>query len=158
MYFKFITKKEAIDFIQLVNQGENIIPSLENMTTSYTQPIDVLGLFYVVADEVTRKYSTDEEFDFDAPLDTTPPPLSPYAVEIPEIYLWAFSEHKFILGFFEIPLDILGQIKVVNLSYFNWVEFRAELDSGKYTDLKRALMPIWDYVALQVSNGNLITL
>ena len=158
MHFKFTTKKEAIDFILIVNQGENIIPTLDNMTTSYAQPIDVLGSFYVIADAVTRKYSNAEEFDFAAPLDTTPPTLMPYAVEIPQIYQWAFPEDKFMLGFFEIPLDTLGSIKVVNLAYFNWVEFRAELDSGKYQDLKRALMPLWDYVALQVTNGNVIVL
>ena len=158
MHFKFITKRDAIDFIQVVNQGENIVPSLENMTTSYAQPIDLLGSFYVIADAVTRKYSTAEEFDIYAPIDFTPPSLMPYAVEIPEIYQWAFPQDKFMLGFFEIPLDTLGQIKVVNLAYFNWVEFRAELDSGKYTDLKRALMPLWDYVALQVENNNIVAL
>jgi hypothetical protein len=39
-----------------------------------------------------------------------------------------------------------------------WSEFRAELDSGNYTYLKRALMPLWDYVELQVTNNNLIVL
>ena len=39
-----------------------------------------------------------------------------------------------------------------------WSEFRAELDSGNYEDLKRALMPLWDYVALQVINNNLVIL
>ena len=39
-----------------------------------------------------------------------------------------------------------------------WSEFRAELDSGKYEDLKRALMPLWDYVELQVTNNNLVIL
>jgi hypothetical protein len=84
------------------------------------------------------------------------PELSPYAVVIPEIYQWAFPDNKFILGGFEIPLDTHNQDKVVNIAYFMWVEFRAELDSGKYEDLKRALMPLWDYVAEQVNNQNLI--
>jgi hypothetical protein len=78
-----------------------------------------------------------------------PPTLAPYAVVIPEIYQWAFPENKFILSGFEIPLDTHNQYKVVNIAYFMWTEFRAELDSGKYEDLKRALMPLWDYVALQ---------
>jgi hypothetical protein len=158
MHYKFITKKDAIDFIQVVNQGENIVPSLENMTTSYAQPIDLLGSFYVIADAVTRKYSTAEEFDIYAPIDFTPPSLMPYAVVIPEVYQWAFPEDKFTLGFFEIPLDIHNNEKVVNLAYFMWVNFRNELDSGKYTDLKRALMPLWDYVALQVENNNIVVL
>jgi hypothetical protein len=158
MYFKFTNKKEAFDFIQTVNEGENIQPSLDDTTTSYAQPIDLLGKFYVIADDVTRKYTDVEEFDLFAPLDTTPPTLTPYAVIIPEIYQWAFPQDKFILGGFEIPLDTYNQDKVVNIAYFMWSEFRAELDSGKYEDLKRALMPLWDYVELQVSNQNLVVL
>jgi hypothetical protein len=88
----------------------------------------------------------------------TPPPLSPYAVVIPEIYQWAFPENKFVLSGFEIPLDTHNNDKVVNLAYFMWSEFRAELDNGNYTYLKRALMPLWDYVELQVINQNLIIL
>lgn len=88
----------------------------------------------------------------------TPPTLTPYAVVIPEVYQWAFPDNKFILGGFEIPLDTHNQDKVVNIAYFMWSEFRAELDSGKYEDLKRALMPLWDYVELQVTNNNLVIL
>jgi hypothetical protein len=77
------------------------------------------------------------------------PPLSPYAVVIPEIYQWAFPEDKFVLSGFEIPLDTHNNDKVVNLAYFMWSEFRAELDSGNYVALKRSLMELWDYVKLQ---------
>jgi hypothetical protein len=84
------------------------------------------------------------------------PALSPYAVVIPEIYQWAFPENKFVLSGFEIPLDTHNNDKVVNLAYFMWSEFRAELDSGNYEALKRSLMPLWDYVELQVINNNLI--
>jgi hypothetical protein len=88
----------------------------------------------------------------------SPPALSPYAVVIPEIYQWAFPEDKFVLSGFEIPLDTDNNDKVVNLAYFMWSEFRAELDSGNYVSLKRALMPLWDYVELQVINNNLVIL
>ena len=88
----------------------------------------------------------------------TPPTLRPYAVVIPEVYQWAFPQDKFILGGFEIPLDTHNNDKVVNIAYFMWSEFRSELDSGKYNDLKRALMPLWDYVELQVINNNLVVL
>jgi hypothetical protein len=104
---------------------------------------------------------TYEIVDLDASafqVDYTPPPLSPYAVEIPEIYQWAFPDNKFVLSGFEIPLDTHNQDKVVNLAYFMWEEFRAELDSGNYVALKRALMPLWDYVELQVINNNLVIL
>jgi hypothetical protein len=102
-----------------------------------------------------------EIVDLDASVfevDYTPPPLSPYAVVIPEIYQWAFPENKFVLSGFEIPLDTHNNDKVVNLAYFMWSEFRAELDSGNYEALKRALMPLWDYVELQVINNNLVIL
>jgi len=104
---------------------------------------------------------TYEIVDLDASafeIDYTAPPLSPYGVIIPEIYQWAFPENKFVLGGFEIPLDTHNNDKVVNLAYFMWEEFRAELDSGNYEDLKRALMPLWDYVELQVINNNLVIL
>ena len=91
-------------------------------------------------------------------VDFTPPTLSPYAVEIPTIYQWAFPEDKFILSGFIIPLDTYGNSKIVNLAYFQWAEFRAELDSGNYEALKRSLMPLWDYVAEQVTNNNIIVL
>ena len=91
-------------------------------------------------------------------VDFTPPTLSPYAVEIPEIYQWAFPEDMFVLSGFIIPLDTYQSTKVVNLSYFQWAEFRAELDSGNYEALKRSLMPLWDYVAEQVTNNNIIVL
>lgn len=87
-----------------------------------------------------------------------PPTLYPYAIEIPDIYLWVFPENKFVLNKFEIPLDTINGVKCVNLAYFNWVAFRDELDSGNYIYLKRALMPLWDYVAEQVENNNLIVL
>jgi hypothetical protein len=107
------------------------------------------------------KNLTYEVVDLDASafeIDTTPPLLSPYAVVIPEIYQWAFPEDKFVLSGFEIPLDTHNNDKVVNLAYFMWTEFRAELDSGNYEALKRALMPLWDYVELQVINNNLVIL
>jgi len=91
-------------------------------------------------------------------VDFTPATLSPYAVEIPTIYQWAFPEDKFILSGFIIPLDSYQNLKVVNLAYFEWAEFRAELDSGNYEALKRSLMPLWDYVAEQVAIGNVIVL
>ena len=91
-------------------------------------------------------------------IDFTPPTLNPYAVEIPTIYQWAFPEDMFVLSGFIIPLDTYQSTKVVNLSYFQWAEFRAELDSVNYEALKRSLMPLWDYVAEQVTNNNIIVL
>jgi hypothetical protein len=85
-----------------------------------------------------------------------PPTLYPYAIEIHEIYLWVFPDNKFVLNKFEIPLDTINGVKCVNLAYFNWLAFRDELDSGNHEYLKRSLMPLWDYVAEQVTNNNFI--
>lgn len=90
--------------------------------------------------------------------------LYPYAVEIPTEYRWVFPENKFILNGFVIPLDNYQSTKVVNLAYFEWVDFREELDKKDsdgnfvYATLKRSLMELWDYVALQVTNNNIIVL
>ena len=131
---------------------------------SYFNPVKGKNNEYFIFNEVEK--CINEEFNWVKDLELveywsdifTPPTLTPYAVVIPEIYQWAFPQDKFILGGFEIPLDTHNQDKVVNIAYFMWTEFRAELDSGKYEDLKRALMPLWDYVELQVSNQNLIVL
>lgn len=90
--------------------------------------------------------------------------LYPYAVEIPVEYRWVFPENKFVLNGFVIPLDDYQTTKVVNLAYFQWVDFRNELDRKDeqgdfvYATLKRSLMELWDYVALQVTNNNIIVL
>jgi len=149
MDYKFIKKKDAIEFCQKVNKGEKIEITEENVTTGYCQPFEYMGVFYVIADDVTSKYTDLEPIDIYATRDTTPPTLIGYGVVIPDKFLWVFPEDKFILNGFEIPLDVHGLDKVVNLAYFMWQVFRDELDSGKYEDLKRALDPIWMYVKEQ---------
>jgi hypothetical protein len=113
-----------------------------------------LNYFDEIFENLTYEIVDLDATDFQ--VDYTPPTLTPYAVVIPEIYQWAFPQDKFILSGFEIPLDTHNQDKVVNIAYFMWEEFRAELDSGNYVALKRSLMPLWDYVAEQVANNNLI--
>jgi hypothetical protein len=136
-----------------VFQGESIHSGLPIKEYFYNKSIFLNRL-------IELELNNDVDFSdwVEPPLDTTPPPLSPYAVVIPEIYQWAFPENKFVLSGFEIPLDTHNSDKVVNLAYFMWIEFRAELDSGNYVALKRALMGLWDYVELQVNIGNVIIL
>ena len=153
MVYKF-NKQEAIEFCQKVNKGEKIEISEDMVATGYCQPFEYLGSFYVIADEVTSKYTDQEAIDLYAKRDVTPPTLIGYGVEIPNQFIWVFPEDKFVLNGFEIPLTN----GAVDVAYFQWQEFRNELDSGKYEDLKRALMPLWDYVAEQVTNENLIPL
>jgi hypothetical protein len=113
------------------------------------------------------KNLTYEVVDLDASafeIDYTPPPLLPYAVEIPIEYRLPFRNGVFKLNAFEVPLDDYQDTKVVNLAYFEWKEFRAELDTKDangnfvYQALKDSLMDLWDYVELQVINQNLIIL
>jgi hypothetical protein len=110
---------------------------------------------------------TYEVVDLDAKVfkvDATPPTLLPYAVEIPLEYRLPFRNGVFKLNAFEVPLDDYQDTKVVNLAYFQWTEFRAELDTKDangnfvYQALKDSLMDLWDYVELQVINQNLIVL
>jgi hypothetical protein len=166
MYFKFTTKKQSIDFCKEVNEGENISVNETNVTTGYAQPIEILGAFYVIADDVTSKYTDVEPIDIYADIynDPTPPQLLPYAVEIPLEYRLPFRNGVFKLNAFEVPLDDYQNTKVVNLAYFQWTEFRAELDTKDangnfvYQALKDSLMDLWDYVKLQSDNGNVIIL
>jgi hypothetical protein len=152
MYFKFENKKAALDFCLEVNRGENIIVSEENVTTGYAQPFELSGQFYVLADDVTKKYTDKEAIDLFAPIDTTPPTLYGLGVVIPEQYLWVFPDNKFILEGIEIPLTN----GAVDIAYFQWQAFRDCLDNGNHEYLKRALMPLWDYVAEQVENQNFV--
>jgi len=154
MYFKFENKKAALDFCIEVNKGENIIVSEENVTTGYAQPFEFKSVFYVLADEVTSKYTDMEAIDLFAPIDTTPPTLYGLGVVIPEQFIWVFPDNKFILEGFEIPLTH----GAVDIAYFQWQAFRDCLDNGNHEFLKRALMSLWDYVAEQVENQNFVVI
>jgi hypothetical protein len=154
MYFKFENKKAALDFCIEVNKGENIIVSEENVTTGYAQPFELTGQFYVIADEVTQKYTDKEAIDLFAPIDTTPPPPTYMGIEIPDKFLWVFPDNKFILEGFEIPL----QNGAIDKAYFEWPAFRECLNNGNHEFLKRALEPLWKYVAEQITNKNFIQL
>jgi hypothetical protein len=84
----------------------------------------------------------------------SPPPPTYMGIEIPDKFLWVFPDNKFILEGFEIPL----QYGAVDLAYFQWQAFRDCLDNGNHEFLKRALMPLWDYVAEQAIKQNFIQL
>jgi hypothetical protein len=154
MYFKFDNKKAALDFCIEVNKGENIIISEENVTTGYAQPFELSGQFYVIADEVTSKYTDKEAINLFATIDTTPPTLYRLGVVIPDTFIWVFPDNKFILEGFEIPLTN----GAVDIAYFQWQAFRDCLDNGNHEFLKRALMPLWDYVAEQVEKQNFVVI
>jgi hypothetical protein len=83
-----------------------------------------------------------------------PPTLYGLGVVIPDTFIWVFPDNKFILEGFDIPLTN----GAVDIAYFQWQAFRDCLDNGNHDYLKRALMPLWDYVAEQVENQNFVQL
>jgi hypothetical protein len=82
----------------------------------------------------------------------TPAAPTYMGIEIPDKFLWVFPDNKFVLEGFEIPLTN----GAVDIAYFQWQAFRDCLDNGNHDYLKRALMPLWDYVAEQVENQNFV--
>jgi len=90
----------------------------------------------------------------DFEIDYTPPTLYGLGVVIPEYFIWVFPDNKFVLEGFEIPLTN----GAVDIAYFQWQAFRDCLDNGSHDYLKRALMPLWDYVAEQVENQNFVVI
>jgi hypothetical protein len=87
-------------------------------------------------------------------VNTTPPPLLPFACIIPIGLQLPFRNGLFRLSGFEVPLESIGDNKVVNIAYLHWAEFKAELDR-KYPDdtfvhqgIKDNLMDLWDFVEL----------
>lgn len=82
----------------------------------------------------------------------TPPPLTPFACEIPLELQMPFRGGFFRLNGFEVPLETIQNKKVVNIAYLDWQEFRNELDTKDanggfvYQALKDALMDLWDFV------------
>jgi hypothetical protein len=106
--------------------------------------------------DVARAFSSMRNF-IEArllPIDTTPPTLYGLGVVIPEQFIWVFPENKFVLEGFEIPLTN----GAVDIAYFQWQAFRDCLDNGNHDYLKRALMPLWDYVQEQVENQNFVVI
>jgi hypothetical protein len=103
----------------------------------------------VERDDLPEYY--EEILSPDAP---TPPQLYGLGVVIPDQFIWVFPQNKFILEGFEIPLTN----GAVDIAYFQWQAFRDCLDNGTHEYLKRALMPLWDYVGEQIELQNFIPL
>jgi hypothetical protein len=148
MDYNFNKQRDANKFVAMVNTGEGI---------QYCEVWEVGNQWQVVKDKITDKYYPNF-----TPLGT-PPTFSPYMVEIPLEYRLPFKNGVFKLNDFEVPLDDYQNTKVVNLAYFEWTEFRAELDTKDangnfvYQALKDAFIDdLWKYVELQIENNNLI--
>jgi hypothetical protein len=158
MYFKFENKRAALDFCIEVNKGENIIVSEGNVTTGYAQPFELSGQFYVIADEITQKYTDKEAIDLFAPIDYTPPTPTNKGVIIPEKYSWVFTNNRFELNNFVVEFQTVENDLVVDTSYIFWEAFKNELDKPENITVKASLMPVWDYVVQQITIDNTIDL
>jgi hypothetical protein len=156
MYYKFNTKKEALDFCLLVNEGEGIAVTEGNVTTNYAQPIELELAFWVIADDVTSKYTEAEPIDIFAPVDRTPPEMSGFLVAIPVYWGMLFPNDIFIINGFIIQLERIDGVLAVDIAYLSWTELQNELDKPVNEAVKRHMMPIWDYVAEQAQQGNFI--
>lgn len=150
-----LTKKDNLVFYSSpIKSGEHI--------GKYATSENALLEFPEIFENLTYEVVDLDAKDFE--VDATPPTLLPYAVEIPLEYRLPFRNGVFKLNAFEVPLDDYQDTKVVNVAYFQWAEFRAELDTKDangnfvYQALKDSLMDLWDYVAEQVANQNLIVL
>lgn len=155
-YYKFNTKKEALDFCFLVNEGEGILVTQQNVTTNYVRPIEFELNFWVISDEVTSKYTDAETIDIFAPVDKTPPPPSGLKVNIPDYWEVFFPEDKFIINGFVVQLERVSGLLVVDVAHLQWPNFQDELDKPINEAVKRHMMPIWDYVAEQAAIGNFV--
>jgi hypothetical protein len=133
-------------------QGELYAPD------SYFNPTKDKDGNYFIFNEVEQ--CTNEQFMWVKDLELvqfwsvlySPPPLTPFACEIPLELQMPFRGGFFRLNGFEVPLETIQNKKVVNIAYFNWQEFRNELDrkdgAGKFVHqaIKDALMDLWDFV------------
>jgi hypothetical protein len=118
----------------------------------YATSENALNEFPEIFKELEYEIADLESKDFE--IDLTPPTLYGLGVVIPDQFIWVFPQNKFILEGFEVPLTN----GAVDIAYFQWQAFRDCLDNGNHDYLKRALMPLWDYVAEQVENQNFVEL
>jgi hypothetical protein len=58
LYFRYNTYSEALNFCNIINVGEGIPETPTSTTQNYCLPIECELKFYVLADQVTSKYTT----------------------------------------------------------------------------------------------------
>jgi hypothetical protein len=146
---------------KLTENQSNLLRGQKFNSTSFFNPVkDKNGDYFIFEHEVNE--CDVEDFYWVKKLKKsefvsayyTPPTPTYMGIEIPDKFLWVFPDNKFVLEGFEIPL----QYGAVDVAYFKWQAFRDCLDNGNHEFLKRALMPLWDYVAEQAEQQNFIQL
>jgi len=112
----------------------------------------VLGVDYSTGKARQDKPEYYEEvLDPDAP---TPPTPTGYGVEIPEKFLWAFPENKFILEGtgFEIPI----KNNLVDVAYLEWDAFLDEINKPEHRTIYRMLEGLWLMLEEKVKNNEIV--
>ena len=160
-YFKFLDKASVLAFLAKVNDGEGFVVSNNSVTTGYTKPIEFTDGFYVVADAITKKYSTSSTVIIDTTyVSRTPPASNGKGIILPEKYHWVFKRNnKLTLNGFEVELKTLGNgSRYVEDSGLDWAEFIAEFDKTPNSDYWYAVVEIWQYALTQRALGNAVTI
>jgi hypothetical protein len=85
-----------------------------------------------------------------------PPTLSTLRVAIPDYWWSLFPDDEFILNGYVVQFERVNGILAVDIAYLNWPAFQEELDKPENAAIKRHMMPIWDYVLIQIENHNFI--
>jgi hypothetical protein len=130
---------------------------MDNTTTSYAQPIDWAGVFYVIADDVTKKYTDAETFDPFAPIDYTPPTPSTLRVAIPQAWEMLFPNDRFIVGGFDIALERTeSNVLCVDVAYLGWKAFRDELLKPEHQALATHMGAVMRYLENEYLNKNYV--
>lgn len=135
--------------------------------TSYFNPSAAPnGVYFISEQEIDAYQGTEFAWIKTLPLidystllpNTTPPTMSGVGVIIPAEYLGIFPNNQFKLNGFVVNLTPYDTDQAVDTAYVQWQNFMDELDREYNYDWKQSLMFIWDYVAAQIANGNVVQL
>jgi hypothetical protein len=91
-------------------------------------------------------------------IDLTPPTLYGLGVVIPEQYLWAFPNDKFILHGtgFEIPIANTEHGKAVDAAYLLWRAFLDEIWKPEHKTIFEVLEKVWLYLEKEADAENFV--
>jgi hypothetical protein len=160
MYFQFSTKQSALAFCLQVNEGEGIFINENNTTTGYAQPFELQDKFYVIADDITSKYTNQEQFDLFSNANPITPAMTGYGILIPTEAetLNLFPNNQFKLGGFIINLTTTSQGLAVDLAFLGWQEFRDEQDKPQNETIKLSFSALWYELLTRYQNNEIIQL
>jgi hypothetical protein len=113
---------------------------------------NALKEFPEIFEELDYALAELESKDFE--IDLTPPTPTGYGVEIPEKFLWAFPENKFVLEGtgFEIPI----KNNMVDVAYLQWDAFLDEINKPEHRTIYRMLEGLWIELEVKAKNKEIV--